>query len=83
VRRRAARDRENDAATLRSGSWPLQMLMPLTPAPAESSRPLFRLIKRNIHRLVAWEVVPIVEQINDLHRATIESFDRQSADGQP
>jgi hypothetical protein len=78
VRRRAARDREDDAATPMSPSWPLQMLMPLTPAPTESSRPLFRLIKRYVHRLVAWEVVPIVEQVNHLHRATIESFDRQT-----
>ncbi len=78
VQRRAARDREDDAATPLSPSWPLQMLMPLTPAPTESSRPLFRLIKRYVHRLVAWEVVPIVEQVNHLHRATIESFDRQA-----
>jgi hypothetical protein len=78
VRLRAAGDREDDAATPLSPSWPLQMLMPLTPAPTESSRPLFRLIKRYVHRLVAWEVVPIVEQVNHLHRATIESFDRQA-----
>ena len=75
---RAARDRADDAATPLSPSWPLQMLMPLTPAPTESSKPLFRLIKRYVHRLVAWEVVPIVEQVNHLHRATIESFDRQA-----
>lgn len=78
VRLRASRDRADDAATPMSPSWPLQMLMPLTPAPTESSRPLFRLVKRYVHRLVAWEVVPIVEQVNHLHRATIESFDRQA-----
>ena len=78
VRLRASRDRADDAATPMSPSWPLQMLMPLTPAPTESSKPLFRLIKRYVHRLVAWEVVPIVEQVNHLHRATIESFDRQA-----
>jgi hypothetical protein len=74
---RAARDRADDAATPLSPSWPLQMLVPLTPAPTESSKPLFRYIKRYVHRLVAWEIVPIVEQVNHLHRATIESFGRQ------
>ena len=54
------------------------MLTPLAPAPTESSQPLFRLIKRYVHRLVAWEVVPIVEQVNHLHRATLESFGRQA-----
>lgn len=81
VRRRAGRDRADDAATPLSPSRPLRMLPPLAPAPAESSRPLFRLIKRYVHRLIAWEVVPIVEQVNSLHRATIESFDHRPADG--
>jgi hypothetical protein len=78
VRRRAARAREEEATSPVAASWPLQMLTPLAPAPAESSRPLFRLIKQYVHRLVAWEVVPIVEQVNHLQRATIESFDRQA-----
>jgi hypothetical protein len=78
ARRRAARAREEDATSAVAASWPLQMLTPLAPAPAESSRPLFRLIKQYVHRLVAWEVVPIVEQVNHLQRATIESFDRQA-----
>ena len=78
VRRRAARDRADDATSPVGVSWPLQMLTPLAPAPTESSRPLFRLIKQYVHRLVAWEVVPIVEQVNHLQRAAIESFDRQA-----
>jgi hypothetical protein len=78
VRRRAAQDRADDATSLVAASWPLQMLTPLAPAPTESSRPLFRLIKQYVHRLVAWEVVPIVEQVNHLQRAAIESFDRQA-----
>jgi hypothetical protein len=78
VRRRAARDRAQEATSPMAASWPLQMLTPLAPAPAQSSRPLFRLIKQYVHRLVAWEVVPIVEQVNHLQRATIESFDRQA-----
>jgi hypothetical protein len=78
VRRRAARDRAEDATSPVAATWPLQMLTPLAPAPTESSRPLFRLIKQYVHRLVAWEVVPIVEQVNHLQRATIESLDRQA-----
>lgn len=78
ARRRAARDRAEEATSPLAASWPLQMLTPLAPAPTQSSRPLFRLIKRYVHRLVAWEVVPIVEQVNHLHRATLESFGRQA-----
>jgi hypothetical protein len=78
VRRRAAADRESESANPVASSWPLHMLTPLTPAPTEASKPLFRLVKRFVHRLVAWEVVPIVEQLNHLQRATIESIDRQS-----
>ena len=78
VRRRAAAHRETDAANPVSASWPLHMLAPLAPAPTGSSKPLFRLVKRYVHRLVAWEVVPIVEQVNHLQRATIESLDRHA-----
>jgi hypothetical protein len=78
VRRRAAGHRQTESANPVSASWPLHMLAPLAPAPTESSKPLFRLVKRAVHRLVAWEVVPIVEQLNHLQRATIESIDRQS-----
>ncbi|HYH47995.1 MAG TPA: hypothetical protein VEG38_00470 [Acidimicrobiia bacterium] len=78
VRRRAAQAREEEATSPQAAAWPLQMLTPLAPAPTESSQPLFRLIKRYVHRLVAWEIVPIVEQVNHLHRATLESFGRQA-----
>ena len=78
MRRRAAQARAEEATSPLAASWPLQMLTPLAPAPTESSQPLFRLIKRYVHRLVAWEVVPIVEQVNHLHRATLESFGRQA-----
>ena len=78
VRRRAAGDREADAANPLSASWPLHMLAPLAPSPTASSKPLFRLVKRYVHRLVAWEVVPIVEQVNHLQRATIEALDRHT-----
>ena len=83
VRRRAATDRQHDAANPVSASGPLHMLHPLAPAPTGASRPLFRLVKRSVHRLVAWEVVPIVEQVNHLQRATIESLDRHAKAGAP
>jgi hypothetical protein len=81
VRRRAATDRDSDTANPVSASWPLHMVAPLAPAPTGSSKPLFRTVKRTVHRLIGWEVVPIVEQLNHLQRATIEAIDRQSADG--
>lgn len=78
VSRRAATHRESESTNPVAASWPLHMLTPLTPAPTEASKPVFRMVKRFVHRLVAWEVVPIVEQLNHLQRATIESIDRQS-----
>jgi hypothetical protein len=78
VRRRAATHREREAANPVSASWPLHMLHPLSPAPTGAPNALFRLVKRVVHRLVAWEVVPIVEQVNHLQRATIDSLDRHA-----
>ena len=78
VRRRASADREDDAANPTSASWPLHMLAPLAPAPTGSSKRLFRVVKRYVHRLIAWEVVPVVEQVNHLQRATIEALDRHT-----
>lgn len=85
VRRRAAVHREHESANPVSPSWPLHMLHPLSPAPTGAPNALFRLLKRFVHRLVAWEVVPIVEQVNHLQRATIESLDRHAdaAEAQP
>lgn len=80
VRRRAAGDRDSDTANPVSASWPLHMVAPLAPAPTGSSKPLFRMVKRSVHRLIGWEVVPIVEQLNHLQRATIEAIDRQTSD---
>ena len=81
VRRRAATHRDHESATPLAAAWPLHMLSPLAPAPTESTKRLFRWVKRAVHRLVAWEVVPIVEQLNHLQRATIESFDRLAEGG--
>ncbi len=83
IRRRAERDRAAESTSTVAPSWPLHLLTPLHPAPVQSSKPLFRVVKRMVHRLVAWEVVPIVEQVNHLQRAAIEAVDRASADAQP
>jgi len=83
IRRRAERDRAAESTSTVAPSWPLHLLTPLHLAPTQSSKPLFRLVKRLVHRLVAWEVVPIVEQVNHLQRATIEAVDRTSAETQP
>jgi hypothetical protein len=83
IRRRAERDRAAESTSTVAPSWPLHLLNPLHPAPVQSSKPLFRLVKQLVHRLVAWEVVPIVEQVNHLQRATIEAVDRASVEAQP
>jgi hypothetical protein len=59
------------------------MVAPLAPAPTGSAKPLFRMVKRSVHRLIGWEVVPVVEQLNHLQRATIEAIDRQTSDAAP
>jgi hypothetical protein len=83
IRRRAEQDRAAESTRPVAPSWPLHLLTPLHPAPVQSAKPLFRLVKQVVHRLVAWEVVPIVEQVNHLQRATIEAVDRTSAEAQP
>jgi hypothetical protein len=80
IRRRAVFDRAAESTSTVAPSWPLHLLTPLHMAPVQSSKPLFRLVKQVVHRLVAWEVVPIVEQVNHLQRATIEAVDRASVE---
>jgi len=83
IRRRAVRDRAAESTSTVAASWPLHLLTPLHPAPTQSTKPLFRIVKEFVHRLVAWEVVPIVEHVNHLQRAAIEAVDRAAADAQP
>ncbi|HEV7535041.1 MAG TPA: hypothetical protein VGP90_05360, partial [Acidimicrobiia bacterium] len=80
VRRWAAGDRDGDEATPASASWPLHILAPLTPSAAGSSNRWARWVKRGLQRLLAGQINPIVDQVNDLRRATIESLDARPAE---
>jgi glycosyltransferase involved in cell wall biosynthesis len=81
VRDRAARAAHDNMATLRA--WdevrpanlsPLQRLAALGVPPPERHRPLVRKVKGLVRRLTAWEIDPIVQQVNALQRATIETL---------
>jgi glycosyltransferase involved in cell wall biosynthesis len=80
VRTRAARADDNTAPLY---AWdeleshnlsPLQRLAALGVPPPERHRPLVRKVKALVRRLTAWEIDPIVQQVNALQRATIETL---------
>lgn len=50
----------------------LRRLPALAPPPPTSRRLLGRLAKRFVRRLTAWEIEPLVTQVNELRRAMIE-----------
>ncbi|HZQ78274.1 MAG TPA: hypothetical protein VFE55_13150 [Acidimicrobiia bacterium] len=86
VRRRAARRRAERRPTVRSGATAvgrdaalrsLRALPLLGPAPPTSARPLASLAKRVVRRLDTWQINPIIEHVNLLHRALVESAERQ------
>jgi len=86
VRRRSAERRAARRPTVRSGGTAvgrdvalrsLRALPLLGPAPATSARPLASLAKRVVRRLDAWQINPIIEHVNLLHRALAESAERQ------
>jgi len=83
VRVRAARRRgagDTSAADERRTA-PIRRLAPLAlPAP-ESPRPGASVMKRLVRRLTAWQVDPIVRQVNELREALVESLER--GDGPP
>ena len=47
----------------------------LTLPPASSARPGAGLMKRLVRRLTAWELDPVVHQVNRLHKATIQALE--------
>ena len=52
---------------------PLRRLRPLGIPEPRSARPGASFLKRTIQRLTAWEIDPIVGQVNRLQQATIEA----------
>ena len=63
---------------------PLRRLRPLAMPEARSARPGASALKRMIRRLTAWQVDPIIKQVNQLQQAAIEAVaDRQSEASPP
>jgi glycosyltransferase involved in cell wall biosynthesis len=59
-------------------SLPLQRVPPLgVPAPS-SARPGVSLLKRLVRRATAWQVEPLVAQVNALRQATIEALEQSA-----
>jgi len=88
VRARAAARRGTPKATVPAGtapapsvaSAPLRRLPALgLPEPA-SARFGAGLVKRVVRRLTAWELEPVVEQVNQLQRAAVEATERSAVE---
>ena len=80
IRRRAAADRSSErggagAVPAPEVAGPLRHLLPLTPVPTRSRRPIFGVVKRFVRRLVAWQIDPVIDHVNLLHRAAIDAVE--------
>lgn len=62
-----------------AASAPVRRLAPLQPPAPVSARPGVSLVKRLIHRTIAWELTPITDQVNRLQRATVDALDAAEA----
>lgn len=95
VRRRAAADRDDrpaggDDAGAVAGTGvsatgpvrPLDRIPAYGDPPTWSPRPLARLVKQVVWRLTKWEIEPLVDHVNLVHRATRAETDRQPPDEQ-
>jgi glycosyltransferase involved in cell wall biosynthesis len=71
-----ATGRASGGEAVLAGSAPLRRVPPLVLPPPVSARPGVSTVKRVIRRLTAWEVDPLVEQVNRLRDALIESAER-------
>jgi len=69
--------RTRPAATGRA-SQPLRRLPPLGVPPPTSARPGVSLVKRLVRRATAWEVDPLVAQVNALRELTIQALERSA-----
>jgi hypothetical protein len=80
VRRRAAASRGGRSTAPSPGqAGALRRLEPLGPAPAQSAKPGMGLVKRVVLRLTGFQVNPIIEHVNLLHRATLEALEDQES----
>jgi len=79
VRRRAAEDRGGAAGKRAASTGPLDLLRPFEP-PLSSGKPLAAIVKKVVYRLTSWVLLPLVEHVNQLQRATIESMNRPGDD---
>jgi glycosyltransferase involved in cell wall biosynthesis len=64
-------------AGARGPSQPVQRLAPLVLPPPISRRPGFSFLKRVVRGATAFEVDPLVDQVNALREATIKALERQ------
>jgi hypothetical protein len=64
-----------------SGGEALRALPRLRPADSSSANPLAAVVKRIVRRLVAWQIDPVIEQVNLLHWAVKEANDETRTDG--
>lgn len=82
VRRRAAAARAGSGSA-GSGAGPaaagLREIPPLALTPIQSAKPGVVHVKRLIRRLVAWQLDPIIQHLNRLHRASIASVEQLDA----
>jgi hypothetical protein len=62
---------------------PLRRLTPLSMPQARSARPGASSLKRVVRRLTAWQVDPIIGQVNRLQQATIDALAAPAAPGPP
>ncbi len=74
-RRSARPGRQRGPATAVTPASPLRRVHPLVRPKAVSARPGVSLLKRLTRRLIAWEIDPIVEQIDRVQRASLESME--------
>jgi hypothetical protein len=85
VRRRAAARRSTEsAAVVLNAGWgvdattALRAVPFLGPAPIRSTKPGVPALKKAIRRVTGWQVDPVMEHVNRLHRAVLVAIEAQS-----
>jgi glycosyltransferase involved in cell wall biosynthesis len=64
-------------------SAPVRRIAPLVLPPPVSARPGASALKRVVHRLTAWQLDPVVAQVNGLQRAIVAMTDTLAAESTP